>query len=266
MHPVLFEIPAFGGIRIYSYGLMVALAFVAWTLWVYYESKRRGQDPGRALDLIFLIIFAAIVGSRLLHILVAEPERFFSNPLVFFRIWEGGLVFYGGLIGAVLVSFWFCRRHRLPALVYSDICAPAIPLGHAIGRLGCFLAGCCYGLPTNGMHWYSLVFPHDPHTFAPPGVPLYPTQLMESAGEASIFLILFVMRYRQKFDGQIIASYLMLYAVLRSTLECFRGDLERGFVIDPWLSTSQFISAIIFVLGLGLYLVGRNRWKRRGNA
>lgn len=254
MYPVLFKIPLFGGITIYSYGVMVALGFVAGMWWVVTESKRVGQNPGRAMDLVFYVILAAILGSRILHVAVSERERFLQEPLMFFKIWEGGLVFYGGLIAAVLVSIWYLRRHRLNTLIYCDIFAPGIALGHALGRIGCFLAGCCYGRALDATHWFCVTFPLDRHSFAPGGVPLYPTQLMESAGEFINFGILALLSRRKRFDGQLIATYLMLYALLRGFVEYFRGDAVRGFIIEPWLSTSQFISIIMFALGAALYV------------
>jgi phosphatidylglycerol---prolipoprotein diacylglyceryl transferase len=261
MYPVLFKIPLFGGITIYSYGLMVAVAFIAALVWVSCESRRVGQDPARTTDLAFYVILSAIVGSRILHVLVSEWDRFLSNPLMIVKIWEGGLVFYGGLIAALLVSAWYIRRHRMPVWITCDIFAPAIALGHAIGRVGCFLAGCCYGREVGSAAWYAITFPANVHSFAPQGMPLFPTQLMEASGEFVIFVVLFALRYVKRFDGQILATYLMLYAVLRSAVEVFRGDIERGFIIEPWLSTSQFISIFVFAAGLALYLL---LWPRRG--
>ncbi len=254
MYPVFFKIPFFGGITIYSYGVMVATAFVVAILWVTYESKRLGQNPAQEMDLAFYVILSAIIGSRLLHVAISERAAFMQDPLMLFKIWRGGLVFYGGLIGALIVSAWYIRRHRMPLMLTLDIFAPAIAIGHAIGRIGCFLAGCCHGRVAGHEAWYTLVFPMDAHSFAPAGVALYPTQLMEVLGETLIFLILFTLRRYKRFDGQVFAVYAMLYAILRSTIEVFRGDVERGFVIEPWISTSQFVSIFVFLIGLGIYL------------
>ncbi|MFH0800120.1 MAG: prolipoprotein diacylglyceryl transferase [Pseudomonadota bacterium] len=257
MYPVLFKIPVFGGITIYSYGVMVAAAFLVALAWIVRESRRLDQDPAKAMDLAFYVILAAIVGSRILHVAVSERERFFANPLMFFRIWEGGLVFYGGLIASIAVGTWYIRRHRMPVLITFDIFAPAVALGHSVGRLGCLLAGCCYGRAVGHPAWYAIVFQPSPRTFAPTGIPLYPAQTMESMGELSIFLILLLIRRFKSFNGQLISSYLMLYAVLRSFNEYFRGDVERGFVVGRWFSTSQFISILMFAAGLALYLKER---------
>lgn len=254
MYPVLFEIPLFGGITVYTYGFFVALAFVVGMIWVNRESRIMGEDPKKAMDLAFYIILAALFGSRILHILVSERERFFSNPLILFKFWEGGLVFYGGVIGAVAVAAWFIIRNKLNFWKYIDIFAPAIALGHVFGRIGCFMAGCCYGLPVGKKAWYAITFPYDPRCFAPSDIPLFPTQLMEASGELIIFGILLIVRKFRKFDGQLMATWLILYAFLRGFVEFFRGDAARGFVIEPWLSTSQFISIIMFIAGVAIYI------------
>lgn len=284
MHPILFKIPLFGlfgheYLPIYSYGVMVALGFLLGSWYVSRQARNFGEDPAKALDLVFYILIAAILGSRILHVLVAEREKFFENPLYLFRIWEGGLVFYGGFIASLLVSVWFFRKHKLPALKFCDFFAPAIALGHAIGRQGCFLAGCCHGRPLLHETWYSVTFPFDPNSLAPSGVPLYPTQLMESGAEFLIFLGLHWVLKRKKiphhltvgpkgqspsamgqvvgFDGQIISLYLMVYAVVRFLLEFWRGDAERGFVSGTDFSTSQLIAVIMFAFGAGVYLYRR---------
>ena len=262
MHPVFFKIPFFGGITIYSYGVMVATAFVVAILWVTYESKRLGQNPAQEMDLTFYVILSAIIGSRLLHVAISERAAFLQDPLMLFKIWRGGLVFYGGLISALIVSGWYIRRHKMPLLLTLDIFAPAIAIGHAIGRIGCFLAGCCHGKVASHEAWYTVVFPVDAHSFAPAGIALYPTQLMEVLGEMLIFLALVILRKFKRFDGQIFAIYAMLYAILRSCIEIFRGDLERGFVIEPWISTSQFVSMFVFAIGLGMYLKLSSRQKK----
>lgn len=267
MYPVLFKIPLFGlfghdAFPVHSYGVMVALGFVAGTYFIQKMAGREGMDPARALDLIFYVLVAAILGSRILFVLTADRQRFFENPLVLFRIWEGGLVFYGGFIASVLVSIWYVRRHHLIFWKVFDLFTPAIALGHAIGRLGCFLSGCCYGRPLLHETWYSVVFPSNPNSLAPAGIPLYPTQLMESGGEFLLFLGLFFLLKRKKFDGQIFPFYLTGYALLRFAIEFLRGDPERGFVFQSWISTSQLIAMILFAIGLGLYLYKRARQRR----
>ena len=259
MYPILFKIPLFGGLTINTYGVMAALGFVCGIVWVSYESKRLGQNTAKMLDLIFYILVSAIVGSRIFHVFISQRTEFMENPLILFQVWRGGLVFYGGLIAALAVSVWFIRKHKLNTLIIVDIFAPSIAIGHAVGRLGCLTAGCCHGRPVGHHAWYGIIFPNNPNSFAPAGVELFPTQLMESAGELTIFAILFFLRYVKRFNGQLMATYLMLYACLRYFNEFFRGDFERGFIIPNWLSTSQFISLIIFAIGAFMYIKLWNR-------
>ncbi|MBT3181409.1 MAG: prolipoprotein diacylglyceryl transferase [Deltaproteobacteria bacterium] len=259
MYPVLFKIPLFGGITIHTYGVLVATGFVLGISWAVHESKRLGQDPAKMLDLVFYLLIAAIVGSRVFHVFISQRTEFFQNPLILFQVWRGGLVFYGGLICCLLVAVWFIRRHKMKLLITLDIFAPAISIGHAVGRIGCLMAGCCYGREASHGAWYSLTFPGVVDSFAPGGTPLFPTQLMEVTGELIILSILMIVRRFKRFDGQLMATYLMLYAVLRYFNEFFRGDFERGFVIDPWLSTSQSLSILLFAVGLFMYI---KLWKR----
>lgn len=264
MFPILLKIPIFGlfgydSFPIHTYGLMVALGFLGGTWYVQRTAKKIGENPAQALDLIFYILIAAILGSRILFVLVSQREAFFHNPFIIFKIWEGGLVFYGGFIASILASIFYLRRHHLPVWKYFDLFAPGVALGHAIGRIGCFAAGCCYGRPLLSAMWYSVIFPDNPASLAPVGIPLYPTQLIESAGEFITFLFLAFFAGRKKFEGQIIALYFMIYALLRFTVEFFRGDLERGFIGESGLSTSQLIAAILFAIGLGMYLYRRSR-------
>lgn len=252
MFPLLFEIPVFGGVKIYTYGVLVALGFVAGIWWTTREGRRVGIKSDFILDLSFYIIIAALVGSRILYILI-DWKRYVEHPIDVIKIWEGGLVFYGGFIGAVATSVYYIRKHRHGFLKVADIFMPGLALGHAIGRLGCFAAGCCYGRQTDPSSWWSVVFPSNPFSLAPAGLPLIPSQLLESAAELLIFLFLAFMGRRKKFDGEIFLLYLVLYSVSRSFLETLRGDSLRGFLIPGILSTSQFISIILVILAAIIY-------------
>ncbi len=250
MFPLLFEIPIFGGIRIYTYGVLVAVGFVLGIFWTTREAKKAGVRPDFVLDLSFYIIIAALVGSRILYIII-DWRRYAAHPIDVLKIWEGGLVFYGGLIGAMLMSLYTIRRHRLSFLKVADLFMPGVALGHAIGRLGCFASGCCYGRETTG--FLSVVFPPNRYSLAPAGVSLYPSQLFESLAAFLIFILLTLVRRKKGFDGQIFLVYLVLYSVSRSILETFRGDSVRGFIIPHWLSTSQFVSIALIVVAGAIY-------------
>ncbi|MBI1909329.1 MAG: prolipoprotein diacylglyceryl transferase [Deltaproteobacteria bacterium] len=247
MLPILLKIPLpflSHEIPIYTYGLLVATAFLAGIWWSAHEAKKVNLSPDFVFDLSFYIVVAAIIGSRVLYIVV-DYDRYLSHPLDILKIWEGGLVFYGGLIAAIGTSLYYAKRKKTPFLVVADLFTPGVALGHAIGRLGCFAAGCCYGRPVTESHFWAVTFPHNGTSLAPAGIPLYPTQLMESAAELALFLILIALRRRKKFTGQIFLSYVVLYGISRSVLEVFRGDAIRGFVIPGILSTSQLISGLL---------------------
>ena len=141
MHPILFE---FGFLKIFTYGLMVATGFLFAILFASSKAKEEGLDPQKILDLCFYVMISALVGARLLYVVV-EYRYFLTNPLEAFKFWKGGLVFYGGLILGVLVSLWYLKRHRMPMWKTADLLAPSIALGQGIGRWGCLFAGCCYG-------------------------------------------------------------------------------------------------------------------------
>ncbi len=260
MYPVLFSIPVFHGLRLHTYGLMVALGFLVGIYWVGKESKRVGMPSEKMMDLAFYIIVSAIVGSRLLYVLLDDPKMFLHNPLEFFKVWEGGLVFYGGLIGAVATSAWYMWKHQLNFWKVADIFMPGVAIGHALGRIGCFAAGCCYGRPVSHPAWWAVVFPTEGEGLAPGGIPLYPTQLMESACEFIIFLILVYFSRKKKFDGQIMLMYLILYSIVRTILETFRGDFVRGFIFEG-ISTSQFVSFFIIVTALIFWRILSRRQK-----
>ena len=148
-------------------------------------------------------------------------------------------MFFGGLLAAVPVGIWYVKRHKLPVWKTADIMAPYIALGHAFGRLGCFFAGCCFGSPCDGPVCITFT---DPHSLAPLGVPLWPTQLMESGGEFLIFGLLLLIRNRKSFDGQLFWLYPLLYSILRFIVEEFRGDTARGLYFGGLASTSQIIA------------------------
>ncbi len=237
MHPVLFKID---GLTVHTYGFFVAMGVLAGILFSKQEAKRLGMDPERIVDLCFYIVIAAIVGSRVLYVFT-DVKFFIANPLEMFMLWKGGLVFYGGFVAAVLVAVFYIRRHRLPLGKCADIAALSIPLGHSLGRLGCFSAGCCYGKGCD-LPW-AVTF-HHPLSLAPLHVPIHPTQLYCFIANFLIFLSLFFYRTRKKYDGQLFWLYVLLYGCCRSVIEIYRGDF-RGSLILNTLSISQ-------VLGISL--------------
>lgn len=240
---------------LHTYGLLVATGFVTGLFLAVRQAKRQGISSERILDLGFYILLAAIIGSRLLFVATA-PEHYLSRPLEIFKIWEGGLVFYGGLIFAVPVAVWYMNRHSLDKWAIADIIAPSIAIGHAIGRLGCFSAGCCYGAPAEGLPW-AVTFLH-PETLAIRGVPLHPAQIYESLGELVNFSLLIILRKHQSFKGQLFWTYILFYSVLRFVVEFFRGDEIRGFIFAG-ISTSQGISVVMAAVAAVVYITKLRR-------
>ncbi|NJD55219.1 MAG: prolipoprotein diacylglyceryl transferase [Nitrospirae bacterium] len=252
MFPVLIRI---GPVTIHTYGFLIAAAFLLGLWLALRQADREKLSREKISDIGFYALFAGIIGSRIFFI-GTEWRHFSEHPLDMLKIWEGGLVFYGGVIFAIPVAIWYARRNGLLLWQTVDIWAPSIALGHAIGRLGCFCAGCCYGLPTD-LPW-GVTF-SNPETLAVRGVPLHPTQLYESAAELLNFAFLVTLRRRKTFHGQLFWVYVLNYAVIRTVIELFRGDLDRGFIL-PGISLSQGISAAMFATAIAFLLkLKRNR-------
>ncbi|MGC3999734.1 MAG: prolipoprotein diacylglyceryl transferase [Anaeromyxobacter sp.] len=264
---------------LHTYGLLIASAFLLGIWLAQREARRRGQDPERIADLAFWILIAAVVGSELYFIGVNWREYFGpgqfwgETPLGrwprFLIFWKNGLVFYGGFIGAALTAWWYMRRHRMPFLAHADTMIPSVAIGHFLGRLGCFGAGCCWGGPMHSDLPWAAHFPPEslayqtflqrsnPGQYLEPGglstIALHPTQLYESFGELGLFLLLVLwVRPRKRFHGQVLASWLIGYAFLRSAVELFRGDVERGVYLG--LGAGQWTSIVILAVGVALWL------------
>ncbi len=257
MYPVLFQ---FGNVSLYTYGLFIALGFLSGIAIAKKEARRVGESPERITDLCFFILIAAIVGSRLFYVITA-PEAFMKDPLEIFRIWNGGLVFYGGFIGALLTAAAYMHYHRMPLWRTVDLLAPAGVFGHFLGRLGCFFAGCCYGEVCR-LPW-AITF-HHPESLAPTGAPLHPTQLYSAVNNLAIFAILWGLRKRKRFHGQIFWLYALLYGVTRSIIETFRGDFRGELILDRF-TVSQTIGGLMGLLAviMLIYLSRRTRIRDR---
>jgi phosphatidylglycerol:prolipoprotein diacylglycerol transferase len=240
MHPVLIKI---GPLTIHTYGVFIAAGFLLGLALAVKQAKKQDIPPDKIVDLCFYMLLAAIVGSRLFFVII-NAGFYLKNPIEIFKIWEGGLVFYGGVILAVPIAIWFIKKKGLDLWTMADIFAPSLAIGHAIGRLGCLSAGCCHGKEAYDLPW-AITF-SDPECLAPIGIPLHPTQLYESGGEFINFFILIVLRRYQSFKGQLFWTYLLVYSVIRFAVEFFRGDEARGFIIGS-ISVSQGISILMFL-------------------
>ena len=238
MFPILIE---FGFFKIFTYGLLVATGFLVAILLASSRAEKEGLDSQKVLDLCFYVMVSALLGARLLYVIV-EYRYFLDSPLEIFKFWKGGLVFYGGLILGVLISLWYLKRNQMPMWKIADLLAPSIALGQSIGRWGCFFAGCCYGKKTDVAWGINFT---DPRSLAPLEISLHPTQVYLSLNAVFIFIFLMWLSKRKVFDGQILWSYGILYSVGRFLIEYFRGD-DRGFPVEQVLSTSQFVGVFVF--------------------
>lgn len=253
MHPILFKI---GPLTIHTYGLLVAAGFLLGLGLAVRQAKKEGIAPNKIVDLGFYILLSALIGSRLFFIFI-NAGYYMKNLLEIFKIWEGGLVFYGGVLLVVPAFLWYVRKNSLGIWSTADLFAPSLAISHAMGRIGCFFAGCCHGKPVEGLPW-AVTFT-DPESLALIGIPLHPTQLYESLGEFLNFFILIILRRYKSFNGQLFMTYILLYSVLRFVVEFYRGDVGRGF-ITSWLSLSQGISILMFLIAVaGLIILKKQK-------
>jgi phosphatidylglycerol:prolipoprotein diacylglycerol transferase len=249
VHPVLIDL---GGFRLHTYGAMGALGFVVLAFLALRDVRRRGWRSEDVVDVIFWTSLAAIVGARGLFFLQNPAAVTGLGSLVDLR--SGGMVFYGAFLG-LPVGVALTLHRDLPLWPMTDVFGRLFPLAHGFARIGCFAAGCCYGRETT-VPW-GVVYT-DPLAVAPHGPTLHPVQLYEAAGLFAIAAFLAWRGRRPHFDGQLLLTYLGLYAVLRFALETFRGDADRYFLIDPWLSTSQGIAlAFLAVVAVAWPLLAR---------
>jgi phosphatidylglycerol---prolipoprotein diacylglyceryl transferase len=254
MHPILFEI---GGFPVYTYGLLLAAAYLLGLQFALVRAKARGLDPNRIMDLGIWIIVSALVGAKLMLVFV-ERDTFGWNVQSLLNLFRSAGVFYGGLIAAVAVALFYLWRHRMPMWTVTDVFAPGIALGHVIGRLGCLLAGCCFGRQTD-VPWaitFHSEFARDT-AGTPLGTPLHPTQLYEAGAELLILgLLLFTEKKGRPFPGRTFWSYMLFYGISRFIIEFYRGD-SRGIVnvLSTALSTSQFVSLVLIPLSLVMLVI-----------
>ncbi len=246
---------------VHTYGVLLAIAFLV-ALWVAgRQARKAGLDAGRVTDMAVYVLIAGLVGAKVL-LVVVEWAYYAKNPRGLLDVLQSGGVFYGGLLGAFPVAWWYIRKHAMPGWATADVLVPGVAIGQAIGRLGCFSAGCCYGRPASVPWAVTFRDVYAMRTVGTPiDIPLHPTQLYESAATLAIFGVLLWLAARKRFYGQVTLAYVTLYAVARFAIEFFRGDAVRGDVFGGLLSTSQFI-AILMLVAVALlypYLAKRSR-------
>jgi phosphatidylglycerol:prolipoprotein diacylglycerol transferase len=247
MFPDLISI---GSLAIHTYGVLVATGFAVGILVTIRLGKAQGFNSQQVMDMGFIMILWAIIGSRVTYVLM-NFSYYRARPTDIIRIWEGGLVFSGGLIAVVLVMSWYLSRHHISFWKAGDLWAPGIAIGQAIGRLGCFMAGCCYGKPTD-MAW-GVVFTH-PKSLAPLNVSIHPTQLYAALTGLIIFLVLLALRTRKQFDGQLFLWFLILHSTARLLTERFRGD-HLGMVPGTHMTVTQLLAILILVASVIILFV-----------
>ena len=259
MHPELIElsVPEFlrgflpDEITIYSYGTLIATGAILGYFYTAWKAKRQfNTSPDTVRSLVIFVILAAVIGGRFFYFF-ERPEYFFGNPGNMLSFSRSGFVFYGSLLFAIPTMLIFFKRNKIPTLPMLDIMAVTACIVHMFGRLGCFSAGCCHGIPHEGL--FSVVFTN-PLCKAPLNTPLFPSQLASATMIFAIMLVLLYLQRIKSFDGQVFLSYIGLYALGRGILEIFRGDYQRGYVIEGLLTHSQLISIFLIIGVIYFYL------------
>lgn len=247
MFPTLFHIDSYA---VHSYGFFIALGYLVALAISTHAGRLEGIAGSRFTDLAFIAISSGLVGGRILFVLT-NLKYFLSSPLEILYIWQGGLVFFGGLVAAIPAILLYVHKTKLPVYKTLDILTLGLVIGHAFGRIGCLGAGCCHGaictLPWGVKMYSDMIEP------SLRGMPIHPTQLYEAIALFVLFIFLWRVWRKGSFDGQVSFLYLMLYSVIRSVIEVFRGDSVRGFVVPNLISTSQAISILVFLMALWLY-------------
>lgn len=252
MYPIFLQI---GSLVIHTYGLLVALAFLAAIILASAKAQDFNVDRDFVYDLSFWILVVALIGARTLEVMTNLPY-YLAEPLRIVKVWEGGLSFFGGLAGGILGGVFYVRHRKLSVWNIGDLVVPYLALGQAIGRIGCFFAGCCYGKVCTAP--WAVRF-DNPNALAPTGIPLYPTQIYEAIANFVIFLILLNVGKKREFIGQNFMLYFILYGAVRFIIEFYRGDNPAvlfGFTLY------QVFSVAILVIAGTIYTI---KWKKQKN-
>jgi len=262
MHPVLIKL---GPLTLHSYGFFMAVG-VGLALWfLYRQAKKQGLDAPRLLDAAFYIMLVSLIGAKII-LLAGNISYYFQNPKELFWVARSGGVFQGGLAFGILFALWYFRRKRIPTWKVADIAAPALALGHGFGRIGCFMAGCCYGKECD-LPWAATFHSEYAHnlTGLPLNQALHPVQLYESALNFLNALILYLVLRKKTFDGQVFPLYIITYSIIRYFTEFFRGDhpatafLYKGSSALLTVTYPQFFSILGLATGLVLYTIFKKR-------
>lgn len=254
MHPIIAK---FGPVTIYSYGLMIGVAFLLGIYIARLEAIRKGIKIDVVYDAVFYLVIGALTGARIYYLIFFEPAMFIKDPLSIFKIWQGGIAIHGAILGGILAGILFSRfRHNIPFFRLADLVSPSLILGQAVGRIGCFLNGCCFGIPTD-LPW-AVNFPEWSAPYiAYGGQAVHPTQLYEVILNLIGFFILWSVRRRIKFDGGLFLVYLMVYNCYRIIISGFRGD--NLYIWNTNLKIAPIISGLIFITAFILFIIKKRR-------
>ena len=248
MRPILFTI---FGLNIYSYGVMMAIGIISAVTLLNYKAKKRGYNEDNLLDMAIIAVICGLLGGKLLYI-ITDMKNILNHTSNIKDLLTGGLVVYGSILGGAIGVILYCKKKNWKTLEIFDLVAPGVILAQGFGRIGCFLAGCCYGKETEA--FFGVEFPHS--FYAPAGVKLIPTQLMSSGFDFLLAIFLIWYSRKERKSGRVFSLYVIFYSLGRFFVEFLRGDVYRGF-IGP-LSTSQFIS--IFTIIVGIIIFNKNRF------
>lgn len=241
------ELLSIGGFTLYTYGLMLAAAYLAAIALTVWRAGKVGLDKKIMMDLSIILLVSAILGAKLFYVL-ANLNDMMADPSRLWGVLRAGGSFQGGLIVATIVGVSFLIWKKQPIWTVADVIAPAIALGQGIGRIGCFAVGCCYGVADENLPW-AVVFPQG--SMGPVGIPVHPVQLYESMLMVFAFLFLTWFWSRKKFEGQVFWVYVIIYAIVRGGItEWFRGDLPN---VIYNLHAPHLIAIVTFVIGIGAY-------------
>lgn len=245
------ELFSIGPFTVYGYGLMIAIGILVAYVTAEYRAKKHGLDPDKIFYLVIWAVVGGFAGAKVLYFLTRLKD-IMENPRVLLDLADGFVV-YGGIIGGIFSAMAYCKIKKMPFLKYFDLVMPSVALAQGFGRIGCFLAGCCYGRETDSA--LGIVFHNS--SYAPNDVKLLPTQLISSGLDFLLCAVLILLDRKKKGDGQIAGAYLVLYSIGRFILEFYRGDLIRGNV--GALTTSQFIAIFVALAGVVLIAVRNGR-------
>ena len=240
-----------GPFTVHGYGLMIAIGVLSAYYMVEYRAKKKQMDWEKVFPLTVWSVLGGFLGSKILYLLTRLPD-ILANPALLGSSIKDGFVVYGGIIGGILTAWIYCKCTKWNFWKIFDIAMPAVAMAQGFGRIGCLLAGCCYGIELDPANPIGIVFHNS--AYAPNDVALLPTQIISSVLDfLHFFILLYFVKKWKKHDGQVTGLFFMLYSAGRFVLEYFRGDLERGSV--GVLSTSQFIAIFMFVFGAVFFFV-----------